>query len=67
MTSVSYISDIFRGEAVDLNQNKQDDVQSARGAISKMIQSILGSVSRREHAGSPAKVSAALHLKQQQT
>lgn len=43
MTSVSNINDIFRGKAVDLNQNKQDDFQSARRAISKMIQSILGS------------------------
>lgn len=30
MTSVSVIKDIFRGEAFDLNQNKQDDCQSVR-------------------------------------
>lgn len=30
MTSVSVIKDIFRGEAFDSNQNKQDDCQSVR-------------------------------------
>lgn len=30
MTSVRVIKDIFRGEDVDLNQNKQNDCQSVR-------------------------------------
>lgn len=47
MTSVSYISVIIRGEFIDLNQNKQDDFQSARRAISKVIQSILGSMKQK--------------------
>lgn len=41
MTSVSVIKDIFRGEAFELNQNKQDDCQSvrSRGLIEGILRS----------------------------
>lgn len=39
MTSVSVIKDIFRGEAVDSNQNKQDECQSGRRAIESILRS----------------------------
>lgn len=41
MTSVSVIKDIFRGEAFDFNQNKQDDCQSLRstGLIKGILRS----------------------------
>lgn len=42
MTSVSVIKDIFRGEAIDFNQKKQDDCQSVR--CTSLIQCILRSM-----------------------
>lgn len=41
MTFVSVIKDVFRGEAFDLNQNKQDDCQSVKST--GLIESILRS------------------------
>lgn len=49
------MNDIFRGEAADLNQNKQDDFQSARRAISEAILCILGSRKQELHEGSNIK------------